>query len=110
MNLLLINPKLPESFWSFKWVTNTIFPDKRTTNPPLGLATLAALCPPEWDVKIVDENIESIPLEPRADIIGICGMGVQFERQKELLTFYKNCSLANFHVLFQKLAEKASQS
>lgn len=89
MNLLLINPKLPESFWSFKWVTNTIFPDKRTTNPPLGLATLAALCPPEWDVKIVDENIESIPLEPRADIIGICGMGVQFERQKELLTFYK---------------------
>lgn len=89
MKLLLINPKLPESFWSFKWVTDTVLPNQRTTNPPLGLATLAALCPPDWEIKIIDENIESIPLEPRADIIGICGMGVQFERQKELLTFYR---------------------
>jgi len=89
MKVLLINPKLPESFWSFKWATDAIFPEKRTTNPPLGLATLAALCPEEWAVKIIDENIESIPLEPQADIIGICGMGVQFERQKELLTFYR---------------------
>lgn len=89
MKLLLINPKLPESFWSFKWATDTILTNKRTTNPPLGLATLAALCPKEWEIKIIDENIESIPLEPQADIIGICGMGVQFERQKELLTFYR---------------------
>jgi radical SAM superfamily enzyme YgiQ (UPF0313 family) len=89
MKLLLINPKLPESFWSFKWATDTVLTNKRTTNPPLGLATLAALCPKEWEVRIIDENIESIPLDPRADIIGICGMGVQFERQKELLTFYR---------------------
>jgi radical SAM superfamily enzyme YgiQ (UPF0313 family) len=64
-------------------------PDKKATNPPLGLATLAALCPAEWEVEIIDENIESIPLDPEADIIGICGMGVQFERQSELLTFYR---------------------
>lgn len=89
MKLLLINPKFPESFWSFKWATDTVLPNKRTTNPPLGLATLAALCPEDWEVEIVDENIESIPIQPRADIIGICGMGVQFERQKELLTFYR---------------------
>jgi Domain of unknown function (DUF4070)/Radical SAM superfamily len=73
MKLLLINPKLPESFWSFKWVTDTVLTNKRTTNPPLGLATLAALCPQEWEVKIIDENIESIPLEPRADIIVMFG-------------------------------------
>ncbi|HEX3034123.1 MAG TPA: radical SAM protein [Thermodesulfobacteriota bacterium] len=90
MRLLLINPKFPESFWSFKWAVDTVMPnDKRTINPPLGLATLAALCPENWEIEIVDENIESIPLEPDADIIGICGMGVQFKRQKELLTFYK---------------------
>jgi radical SAM superfamily enzyme YgiQ (UPF0313 family) len=56
----------------------------------LGLATLAALCPEGWEVSIVDENIESIPLDPRADIVGICGMGVQFARQRELLTYYRN--------------------
>jgi radical SAM superfamily enzyme YgiQ (UPF0313 family) len=42
-----------------------------------------------WEVEIVDENIESIPLKPEADIIGVCGMGVQFRRQKELLTYYR---------------------
>ena len=89
MRLLLINPRFPESFWSFKWAIDNILPNKRTTHPPLGLATLAALCPENWEVEIIDENIESIPLDPRADIIGVCGMGVQFKRQKELLTFYK---------------------
>ncbi len=89
MRFLLINPKFPESFWSFKWAVDKILPDKRTVNPPLGLATLAALCPPDWEVEIIDENIESLPMEPRADVIGIGGMGVQFKRQIELLSYYK---------------------
>ncbi len=89
MRVLLINPRFPESFWSFKWVVDEILPDKRTVNPPLGLATLAALCPADWEVEIIDENIESIPLQPEADIIGICGMGVQFPRQKALLRYYR---------------------
>ncbi|MCX8012613.1 MAG: B12-binding domain-containing radical SAM protein, partial [Desulfobacterota bacterium] len=89
MKLLLINPKVPESFWSFKWALDKILSNKRVLNPPLGLATLAALCPPHWEVEIIDENIESIPLAPQANIIGVGGMGVQFHRQKELLTFYR---------------------
>jgi len=91
MKLLLINPRFPESFWSFKWAVDNIMPkDIRTINPPLGLATLAALSPQDWEIEIIDENIETIPLKPEADIIGICGMGVQFKRQSELLTFYRN--------------------
>jgi radical SAM superfamily enzyme YgiQ (UPF0313 family) len=90
MRLLLINPRFPESFWSFKWALDRTLGGKRAVNPPLGLATLAALCPPEWDVTIVDENIETLPLAPDADLIGICGMGVQFNRQKELLGYYRN--------------------
>jgi radical SAM superfamily enzyme YgiQ (UPF0313 family) len=90
MRLLLINPRSPESFWSLKWAVDVVLPNKRAVNPPLGLATLAALCPEGWEVSIVDENIESIPLDPRADIVGICGMGVQFARQRELLTYYRN--------------------
>lgn len=89
MKLLLINPKFPESFWSFKWAIDNFVPGKRALNPPLGLATLAALCPDSWDVEIVDENIHTVPLHPDADIIGVCGMAVQFERQKELLHFYR---------------------
>jgi radical SAM superfamily enzyme YgiQ (UPF0313 family) len=90
MRLLLINPKVPESFWSFKWAVNTILPGKRALNPPLGLATLAALTPKHWDVEIVDENVETVPLNPVADIIGIGGMGVQIVRQKELIAYYRS--------------------
>ena len=89
MRLLLINPRFPESWFSSTWALNELLRHKRAINPPLGLATLAALCPPHWDVEIVDENIEPIPLEPQADIVGICGMGVQFPRQRELLAYYR---------------------
>jgi len=89
MRLLLINPRYPESFWSFKWAVDGILPRKRAINPPLGLATLAALCPPSWDVRIVDENIETVPLAPDVDLVGVCGMGVQFARQSELLRYYR---------------------
>jgi len=88
--LLLVNPKYNESFWSFKWAVDRILPDKRAINPPLGLATIAALCPADWKIEIVDENVESVPLHPQADIVGVCGMGIQFARQKELLAYYRN--------------------
>ncbi len=96
MRLLLINPKFPESFWSFKWALDTVLREQKAPTPPLGLATLAALCPEDWDIRIVDENVESIPLDPKADLIGICGMGVQFPRQRELLTFYRS---KGYHVV-----------
>ncbi len=89
LKLLLINPRSPESFWSFRWAIDSVLPEKRAVNTPLGLATVAALCPSDWDVEIVDENIESVPLAPDADLIGVGGMGVQFARQKELLTYYR---------------------
>jgi len=66
MRLLLVNPRYPESFWSFKWAVEDILPEKRAINPPLGLATLAALCPKDWDIEIVDENVESIPARDEA--------------------------------------------
>jgi radical SAM superfamily enzyme YgiQ (UPF0313 family) len=89
MRLLLINPRFPESFWSLRFAIEQVLPSKRAVNPPLGLATLAALCPPGWDVSIVDENVESVPLAPAADLIGVCGMGVQFERQCELIEHFR---------------------
>ena len=96
MRLLLINPRSPESFWSFKWAVDNVLPGKRAVNPPLGLATVAALTPATWQVEIVDENIESVPLRPEADVIGIGGMGVQFERQAQLLEYYRG---RGYHVV-----------
>lgn len=89
VRLLLINPRFNESFWSFRWALREILSGKRAVNPPLGLATLAALCPPDWEVRIVDENIEPVPLQPDADIVGVCGMGAQHRRQAELLRHFR---------------------
>jgi radical SAM superfamily enzyme YgiQ (UPF0313 family) len=89
LRLLLVNPALPESFWSFRWALEEVLGGKRSLNPPLGLATLAALCPPHWEVTIVDENVEPLPAAPHAELIGIGGMGVQAPRQKELIRRYR---------------------
>jgi radical SAM superfamily enzyme YgiQ (UPF0313 family) len=91
--LLLINPIFPESFWSFRWALGEIVTGKAAVNPPLGLATLAALTPPSWHVQIVDENVEPVPLDPDVDLVGVCGMAVQFPRQRELLKYYRSCGL-----------------
>ncbi|MCE9565269.1 MAG: B12-binding domain-containing radical SAM protein [Planctomycetes bacterium] len=90
MKLLLINPRLPESFWSFSWAFQKVARDKRAAISPLGLATLAALTPGNWDITIVDENVEPIDWEADADIVGVCGMAVQFPRQKEIVSHFRN--------------------
>lgn len=89
MKLLLINPGFPESFWSFSWAFERIAGTKTALTTPLGLATVAALCPSDWDVTILDENIEPIDWDIEADIVGVCGMAVQFQRQKEILNGFR---------------------
>lgn len=89
VRLTLINPRSPDSFWSFRWAMENVLVHQRAPNPPLGLATLAGLCPPHWHVQILDEAVQPLPTEPDADIVGICGMGVQHPRQRELLAYYR---------------------
>ena len=93
MRLLLINPKFPESSWSFKWAINDILPGKRSVKPSLGLATLAALCPSDWQVQIVEEDIETVPPEPAADIVGICGLRSQSSLQGRSLGWIDSYSV-----------------
>ncbi len=89
MKLLLINPRFPESFWSFSWALNKVTRDKKAVNSPLGLATLAGLTPQDWEITIIDENVEAIDWDFDADLVGVCGMGVQFPRQKEILDHFR---------------------
>jgi hypothetical protein len=45
MNVLLVYPKFPETFWSFSYALSFIV--KKAAFPPLGLLTVAALLPQE---------------------------------------------------------------
>lgn len=58
MNLLLVSPATPTSFWSFKYVLPLI--SKKAAYPPLGLLTVAAMFPKEWKLKLVDLDVSRL--------------------------------------------------
>ncbi len=58
MNVLLVYPQNPDTFWSFKHVLR--FVSKRSTFPPLGLLTVAAMLPSDWHLKLIDLNVEHL--------------------------------------------------
>lgn len=54
----------------------------------LSLATIAALSPPEFEVKIVDEDIEELDFNESFDIVGIGGFSVYLNRAEEIAREY----------------------
>jgi radical SAM superfamily enzyme YgiQ (UPF0313 family) len=58
VKVLLVYPRYPDTFWSFRYALKFIF--KKATFPPLGLLTVAAMLPEEWEKKLVDMNITTL--------------------------------------------------
>jgi len=58
MNILLINPDFPDTFWSYKYALK--FVRKKATLPPLGLLTVASLLPKEWSKRVVDTCVTKL--------------------------------------------------
>ncbi len=77
MKILLVYPKYPETFWSFKYALKFI--SKKATLPPLGLLTVAAMLPSDWEVRLADKNVTSIKdTELRwADYVFLSAMSIQ---------------------------------
>jgi radical SAM superfamily enzyme YgiQ (UPF0313 family) len=82
-----INPAFPESLWSFHGVTSLI--GKNGAFAPLGIATIAACTPPEFDIEIYDEEIESINFDTDADIIALTAFNVQAARAFKIAKEFK---------------------
>ena len=83
--VLMIWPKFPPSFWSFADMMR-IMPEA-TLMPPLGLLTVAALCPAGWELRLIDQTVrdlEDSELE-WADLVMVSGMHVQKEGIREAL-------------------------
>ena len=55
MNILLVSPATPATFWSFQHVLP--FVSRKAAFPPLGLLTIAAMLPRTWDLRLVDLNV-----------------------------------------------------
>jgi radical SAM superfamily enzyme YgiQ (UPF0313 family) len=77
INVLMIWPKFPPSFWGFQGMMTLL--REKTTMPPLGLITLAALCPKNWTIRLVDQAFDEL-LDADilwADLVMVSGMHVQ---------------------------------
>lgn len=77
MNILLVYPEFPNTFWSFKYALKFI--RKKASFPPLGLLTVAAMLPTEWAKRLVDVNVTRLSDEDLAwaDYVFIGSMVVQ---------------------------------
>jgi len=83
--VLMVWPRVEPSFWGFDGMLELLPSD--SLHPPLGLATVAALCPAAWTVRLVDLNLD--PLTDAdlawADLVMVGGMNVQDEGMRTAL-------------------------
>jgi radical SAM superfamily enzyme YgiQ (UPF0313 family) len=85
MKVLLVSPRTPATFWSFRHVLP--FVAKRATFPPLGLLTVAAMLPAAWPMRLVDLNVRRLEEEDLewADVVMISAMLVHEESVREVV-------------------------
>ncbi|HLP76021.1 MAG TPA: B12-binding domain-containing radical SAM protein [Candidatus Paceibacterota bacterium] len=85
MKVLLVYPSTPATFWSFQHVLPFI--SKRAAFPPLGLLTVAAMLPKDWDLKLVDTNVRALGDKDIlwADYVMISAMIVHKESVNEIV-------------------------
>jgi radical SAM superfamily enzyme YgiQ (UPF0313 family) len=85
VRVLLVQAETPPTYWSYDHALP--FVGKAAALPPLGLATLAALLPQRWEIRIVDLHVRSLrdaDLE-WADAVLVSGMLAQAESIRETL-------------------------
>ena len=77
MKALLVYPQFPKTFWSYEKILELV--QRKVLLPPLGLITVAAILPQEWEFKLVDVNIRPVSTEEWqwADLIIMSAMIVQ---------------------------------
>ena len=85
MNILLVYPEYPHTFWSFKHALKFI--SKKAAFPPLGILTVASMLPEEWNKKLVDVNVRGLKDKDIewADIVFISAMIVQKDSTRKII-------------------------
>ena len=93
MNVLMIYPKFPDTFWSFKYALKFI--RKKAAHPPLGLLTVGAMLPDEYQKRLVDVNVDQLTDDDLswADLAFIGAMAVQRDSAKQIIARCKATGL-----------------
>jgi len=85
LKILLVYPRYPDTFWSFKHALKFI--SKKAAFPPLGLLTVAAMLPKEWEKKLVDLNTTTLTDKDLewADYVFLSAMVAQQNSAREVI-------------------------
>jgi len=85
VKILLVYPRYPDTFWSFKHALKFI--SKKAAFPPLGLLTVAAMLPREWEKKLVDLNTTALTDNDLewADYVFLSAMVAQQDSAREVI-------------------------
>lgn len=85
MNILLIYPETPSTFWNFKYILKFI--GRKAAFPPLGLLTVASILPSKWNKRLIDLNVSKLMDQDiaGADLILISAMIIQKKSAREII-------------------------
>jgi len=79
MNTLLVHPAFPPTYWGMEYAR--LLSKRAALLPPLGLLTVAALLPGDWEARLLDMSVESLRDEDLewADVVFVGAMQIQQE-------------------------------
>ena len=85
MNALLVYPRFPVTYWGFQYGMHLI--GKQAALPPLGLLTVAALLPKDWNVRLVDLNVRALHDDDLrwAELVLTGGLLIQTRSMQEVI-------------------------
>lgn len=96
MKILLVNPEVPNTFWSLKHALRFI--SKKALLPPLGLLTVASMLPKSFEKKLIDLNttrLRDCHLK-WADMVFVTGMVIQ---KKSVDSVIDRCKRLNVKIV-----------
>jgi radical SAM superfamily enzyme YgiQ (UPF0313 family) len=93
MNALLVYPQFPDTFWGYRHALKFI--GKRAVLPPLGLVTIAAMLSPQFQVRLVDTNVQELTNKDLAwaDCVFISAMNIQHKSSRQIISRCKKSGL-----------------
>jgi radical SAM superfamily enzyme YgiQ (UPF0313 family) len=85
LKVLLVWPRFISSFWSMSGMMELL--PQECLHPPLGLITVAALCPAHWTLRLIDRSCQTLTDADIAwaDLVMVSGMRVQEDDMRVVL-------------------------
>ena len=85
LRVLLVYPEMPPTYWGMKYALRFI--GKKASLPPLGLMTVAAMLPEDYEVTLVDMNVEPLSeaAVASADLVFVSSMLIQKESLEKVV-------------------------